>query len=67
MSILGPDGKPARRYGSGVALSCLVSGKRTNVELVKMNRKTCWVRVAPTAVRRSKVIKRHLVKHGVSA
>lgn len=63
--ILGPDGKPA--VARGLSLSCDVSGKRRSVELVKMNRLTCWVRVPGTMSRPAKIIKRHLLKHGVGA
>lgn len=64
MTILGPDGKPAR---SGISLTCLVSDKRRNVELVKSNRKTVLVRVPATALRPAKIIKRHMCKHSVGA
>lgn len=48
-------------------MTCLVSGKRRGVELVRANRKTCWVRVPATGLRPSKVIKRHMRKHAVGS
>jgi len=63
-TILGPDGKPASdRVGFGV--TCLISDKRRQVELVKANRKTVLVRVPRSGLRPATIIKRHLVKHGV--
>ena len=64
MTILGPTGKPAR---SGISITCLISGKRRDVELVKTNRKTVLVRATRTESRPETIIKRHLVKHSVGA
>ena len=63
-AILGPDDRPA---GAGISMTCLISGKRRNVELVKANRKTVLVRVPRSGFRPATIIKRHLVKHGVGA
>ena len=63
-TILGPDGRPA---AVGISITCLISGKRRSVELIKANRKTVLVRVPATALRPSKIIKRHLAKCAVGA
>ena len=47
-TILGPDGRLAR---AGIGITCLISGKRTSVELVKANRKTVLVRLPRSGLR----------------
>jgi len=46
----------------GLSLSCIVSGKRTLVELVKRNNKTCLVRLSD-----GNIIKRHFIRHKISS
>ncbi len=64
MTILGPDGRPA---AAGISITCLVSGKRRSVELIKANAKTVLVRMPATVLRPAKIVKRHLAKHAVGA
>ncbi len=62
ITLLGPDGRLAR---AGISVTCVVSGKRRDVGVIKANRKTVLVRVPATTLRPAKIIKRHVAKHAV--